>query len=237
LSEGGIACWDAKTGQRLWLQETDDGFYASPIVAGDQVFLMDRAGKMFIFEANGAAFTALAQPVLGEEAATTPAVYGESLIYRGAKHLYRIGFYDPLRSPILSMHIRRWANRGRVRSGRDGRAHRVQAEHLIPLLQAMQTRWSGCRRRWATLRDHRDQARRHRCLDILSSLRHEPAGRHIIKTCIGTACTSAARRHSAARFAAAEAPPGQHTDSAGLPSNGSPAWAAACSRPSCRLTT
>jgi outer membrane protein assembly factor BamB len=91
LGDGGIACWDAKTGRRRWLQETDDGFYASPVVEGNRVFLMDRAGKMFIFEASGTAIKLMAQPELGEEAVTTPAVYQESLIYRGTKHLYRIG--------------------------------------------------------------------------------------------------------------------------------------------------
>ena len=55
------------------------------------MFLFDRTGKMFIFEASGAAFKSIAQPVLDEEAVTTPAIYGESLIYRGVKHLYRIG--------------------------------------------------------------------------------------------------------------------------------------------------
>ncbi len=91
LGDGGIACWDAKTGKQLWLQETDEGFYASPIIANQRVFLMDRTGKMFIFEADGSAYKAIAQPRLGEEAVTTPAVYQQSLIYRGAKHLYRIG--------------------------------------------------------------------------------------------------------------------------------------------------
>ncbi|MFA6543157.1 MAG: PQQ-binding-like beta-propeller repeat protein [Limisphaerales bacterium] len=91
LGESGIACWSAKTGRKLWLHETDDAFYSSPIVAGNRVFLMDRTGRMFIFEANGEGFKLIAQPVLGEEAVTTPAIYGESLIYRGAKHLFRIG--------------------------------------------------------------------------------------------------------------------------------------------------
>ncbi len=91
LSDGGIACWDAQTGKRRWLQETEDGFYASPIVAGSRVFLTDRTGKTSIFEANGAAFSSVAQSMLGEESVATPAIYGESLIYRGAKHLFRIG--------------------------------------------------------------------------------------------------------------------------------------------------
>jgi len=91
LGDWGIACWDARTGRRVWLQETDDGFYASPILAGNGVFLVDRTGTMCIFEASGARYKAIARPVLGEDAVTTPAIYGESLIYRGAKHLFRIG--------------------------------------------------------------------------------------------------------------------------------------------------
>ena len=91
LADGGISCWDAKTGKQLWLHETDDGFYASPIIASKRVFVPDRTGKMFIFEASGEGYKPIAQPVLGEEAVTTPAIYGESLIYRGAKHLFRIG--------------------------------------------------------------------------------------------------------------------------------------------------
>ncbi len=91
LSEGGIACWDARSGKVLWQHETDDGFYASPIAAGGRVYVMDRTGRMFIFEADGAAFKAVSQPMLGEESVATPAVYAESLIVRGVKHLFRIG--------------------------------------------------------------------------------------------------------------------------------------------------
>lgn len=91
LGEGSIACWDARTGKTAWLEETDDGFYASPITAGGRVYQFDRTGKMFIFEASGAGYKPVAQPMLGEEVVATPAVYGQSLICRGAKHLFRIG--------------------------------------------------------------------------------------------------------------------------------------------------
>ena len=91
LADGGIACWDGKTGKRAWLHETDDGFYASPITAGQRIYLPDRTGRMFIFEASGVAFKAIAQPTLNEQVVTTPAIYGESLIIRGARNLFRIG--------------------------------------------------------------------------------------------------------------------------------------------------
>jgi outer membrane protein assembly factor BamB len=89
LNNGGIICRNATTGEELWYEETDDGFYASPVLAGDRVYLMDRAGVMHIF-APGPTFEAIAQPKLGEESVCTPAVIGNSIIYRGTKHLFRL---------------------------------------------------------------------------------------------------------------------------------------------------
>lgn len=91
LGDGGIVCWDAATGKRLWMKETEEGFYASPILAGNRVYLPDRTGRFYIFEASREAYKPVGQPLLGEEANTTPAVFGNSLIYRGAKNLFRIG--------------------------------------------------------------------------------------------------------------------------------------------------
>lgn len=91
LSDGGIQCWDLRTGQARWQQETDNGFYASPIAANGRIYLPDRTGKMFIFNATPAGYQPVGQPELGEEIVTTPAIYGESLILRGTKHLFRIG--------------------------------------------------------------------------------------------------------------------------------------------------
>ena len=90
MGEGGIVCREAKTGKLLWHEETDDGFYASPVAAGDRVYLIDRTGLMHIFAAADE-FKSLGKPKLGEEAVCTPAVMGNSLFYRGKKHLFRIG--------------------------------------------------------------------------------------------------------------------------------------------------
>jgi outer membrane protein assembly factor BamB len=89
LNDGGIICRNATTGEELWYEETDDGFYASPVLAGNRVYLMDRAGVMHIF-APGPTFESLAQPALGEESVCTPAMIGNSIIYRGTKHLFRL---------------------------------------------------------------------------------------------------------------------------------------------------
>ncbi len=96
LDEDGIVCFDAKTGKgaedelrELWLKETDTGFYSSPILAGNRIYLMDRAGMMHIF-APEKKFKSLGQPILGESAVCTPAVIGNAIYYRGTQHLYKI---------------------------------------------------------------------------------------------------------------------------------------------------
>lgn len=90
LNDGGIVCLNATTGDLVWQQETDSGFYASPILAGDRVYLMDRQGEMHIFSAADK-FNLLGKGKLGEETVSTPAILGNSIIYRGTKHLFRIG--------------------------------------------------------------------------------------------------------------------------------------------------
>jgi outer membrane protein assembly factor BamB len=97
LDDGGIICFDAKTGKNdegelleLWMEETDDGFYASPIMVGEKVYMMDRSGVMHIFS-PGKEFKSIGKSILGEEAVCTPAVVGDAIYYRGTKHLFKIG--------------------------------------------------------------------------------------------------------------------------------------------------
>ena len=90
LSDGGIVCLNAATGEEVWFEITDDGFYASPVLVGDAVHMLDRVGRMHIFRV-GPEFTAVADPALDEEAICTPAFVGSSMYVRGASHLFRIG--------------------------------------------------------------------------------------------------------------------------------------------------
>lgn len=90
LSDGGIVCRKAKTGELVWQHETDGGIYSSAIVSGERVYLMDRDGATHIFKAADK-FESLGLCKLGEEAASTPAVAGNSLIFRSLKNLYRVG--------------------------------------------------------------------------------------------------------------------------------------------------
>lgn len=89
-SYGTITCLDARTGEPYWLEEYEEGFYSSPILAGDRVYLMDMAGVTHIFKA-AKEFQSLARNELGEEAMTIPAFMHDRIYIRGVEHLYCIG--------------------------------------------------------------------------------------------------------------------------------------------------
>lgn len=89
-SWGAAACYDTETGELVWDHDFDYGFYASPIIAGDKVYMLDQAGVMHIVEA-GREFRLLSDAALGERAVCTPA-FSEGMIFiRSEEHLYCIG--------------------------------------------------------------------------------------------------------------------------------------------------
>ena len=88
-SYGYIVCLDAKTGEMLWEQEFDDGFYSSPILVGDNVYAMDLQGVTHIFKADKE-YKSIAEPALGETSACTPAFAGNRMYVRGENNLYCI---------------------------------------------------------------------------------------------------------------------------------------------------
>ncbi len=89
-SYGTITCFDAKTGERLWLHEHEEGFYSSPVLVGENVYLMDMDGLMLIFPA-AREFELLKSNSLGERAMTIPAFMHGRIYIRGEKHLFCIG--------------------------------------------------------------------------------------------------------------------------------------------------
>lgn len=87
---GIISCYVAATGELKWRRETDEGYYSSPVAAGDHVYLTDRKGKTHVFKA-APTFTPVRECVLGEEVVSTPAIVGGRLYLRGVRNLYCIG--------------------------------------------------------------------------------------------------------------------------------------------------
>jgi len=90
LSDGGIACLNAMSGEEVWFEVTDDGFYASPVLVGEDIYLVDRAGVMHVFT-PGEEFKSIIDTPFEEEVVCTPAFVGGDMYVRGVSHLYRIG--------------------------------------------------------------------------------------------------------------------------------------------------
>lgn len=89
-SYGVFACYDAKTGEKLWSQEYGDSFYASPVYADGKVYITDMSGKTHIVQASRE-YQLVGTPELGEKSVCSP-VFMEGRIYmRGMDHLYCIG--------------------------------------------------------------------------------------------------------------------------------------------------
>jgi outer membrane protein assembly factor BamB len=86
---GDIACYNALKGDTVWTHYFLDQFYASPIIAGENVYLLDRSGVMHIISA-GDKFKIVSEPSIGEEADCTPAFSDKKIYIRGKKNLYCI---------------------------------------------------------------------------------------------------------------------------------------------------
>jgi outer membrane protein assembly factor BamB len=86
---GDVACYNPEKGDTLWTHYFQDQFYASPIIADDMVYLLDRSGVMHIVKAE-AKFQLVSEAALGEGADCTPAFSDKKIYIRGRKNLYCI---------------------------------------------------------------------------------------------------------------------------------------------------
>ncbi len=86
---GDVACYDAQKGDTLWTHYFTEQFYASPVIADEKVYLLDRTGVMHIVKA-GRGFQLIGEAALGERADCTPAFSDKKIYIRGKKNLYCI---------------------------------------------------------------------------------------------------------------------------------------------------
>jgi outer membrane protein assembly factor BamB len=86
---GDIACYNSEKGDTIWTNYFTDQFYASPIIADDLVYLLDRSGVMHIIKADSK-FQLISEAALGERADCTPAFSDKRIYIRGKKNLYCI---------------------------------------------------------------------------------------------------------------------------------------------------
>lgn len=86
---GDVACYNAQEGDTLWTHYFMDQFYASPVVADEKVYFLDRSGEMHILKA-GPQFELIAESPLGEPADCTPAYSDKNIYIRGRNNLFCI---------------------------------------------------------------------------------------------------------------------------------------------------
>lgn len=86
---GDVACYNSEKGDTLWTHYFSDQFYASPIIADEKVYLLDRGGVMHILKADNK-FSLVDESALGELADCTPAFSDKKIFIRGSKNLYCI---------------------------------------------------------------------------------------------------------------------------------------------------
>ena len=88
-STGELVCLDAKSGEELWLEELDDGFYSSPVLVGEHIFVSDIPGRMYILKAS-AEYEVVSTIEMGEDLFATPAFMDGRIYIRTVGHLYCI---------------------------------------------------------------------------------------------------------------------------------------------------
>ena len=86
---GDIACYNAVKGDTLWSRFKNEPFYASPMIADEMVYFLDRSGTMHIVKAGGE-YNLISEPKLGEMADCTPAFSDKDIFIRGRKNIYCI---------------------------------------------------------------------------------------------------------------------------------------------------
>lgn len=88
-SFGDLVCLDAKTGKELWVEEVSYGFYSSPVLVGDRIYVLDMEGAMYIVRASSE-YELIATSELGEQTLATPAFLDGRIYIRTAENLYAI---------------------------------------------------------------------------------------------------------------------------------------------------
>jgi outer membrane protein assembly factor BamB len=88
--DGYLSCFKNSDGTKLWEQEVEDYFLASPSFVGDKLYLLGDDGVMFIAEVEPE-YKELAKCELGEKCQASPAFADGRIYIRGEKHLFCIG--------------------------------------------------------------------------------------------------------------------------------------------------
>jgi outer membrane protein assembly factor BamB len=90
---GQVECLDPTTGKTLWADafpKKRAAFYASPTIAGGNLYAANEEGVMFVAQVEPQ-FKLLAEIDMGEPLIAAPVPCGQRLLIRGQKHLFCVG--------------------------------------------------------------------------------------------------------------------------------------------------
>jgi len=91
VNDSGLAwCRDAKTGEVIWKHRLGGNFFASPVLAGGNIYATSEAGITYVFRA-GTEFELLAENDIGETCMATPVICGGRIYLRSTSQLFCIG--------------------------------------------------------------------------------------------------------------------------------------------------
>ena len=86
LADNGVAyCWNAKTGAEQWKRRLSGPVSASPLLVGENIYVANEKGTMYVFKASPAEFRSVARNKLGNESFATPAV-ADNVLYLRVAH-------------------------------------------------------------------------------------------------------------------------------------------------------
>ena len=98
-SMGELTCFDLETGELLWSEDLPSpSMWASPILAGNTVYLFAQDGKCYLMEL-GKALELRDGGSIGEKISATPAFADGCIYVRSESHLYAIGEEGKTSSP------------------------------------------------------------------------------------------------------------------------------------------
>ncbi len=89
-TSGTLTCYRCADGVKLWEEDLDTNFMASPSLVGNRMYMLSEKGVMFIAEV-GAEYKEVARCELGEKVQACPAFADGRIYIRGKKNLYCIG--------------------------------------------------------------------------------------------------------------------------------------------------
>ena len=91
ISDSGVArCFDASSGEPIWIERVGGGFSASPLAADSRIYFCSYEGRTTVI-APGDQFVKLATNELDGKIMASPVVAEGDLLLRTDKHLYRLG--------------------------------------------------------------------------------------------------------------------------------------------------